>query len=86
MDCLGCGNSVDVCPGNPKPDKALQMVDLESQMKEADNWNWCVENVKTKQHLVDIQSNLKNSWVRRLHHTIKKKSAVCQAADLFWLM
>ena len=61
MDCLGCGNCVDVCPGNPKLGKALQMVDLESQMKEADNWNWCVENVKTKQHLIDIQSNVKNS-------------------------
>ncbi len=61
MDCLGCGNCVDVCPGNPKLGKALQMVDLESQMQEADNWNWCVENVKSKQHLIDIQSNVKNS-------------------------
>ena len=61
MDCLGCGNCVDVCPGNPKLGKALQMVDLESQMQEAANWDWCVENVKTKQHLIDIQSNVKNS-------------------------
>ncbi len=61
MDCLGCGNCVDVCPGNPKLGKALTMVDLESQMAEAENWNYCVENVKTKQDLVDIKSNVKNS-------------------------
>ena len=28
---------------------------------EADNWTYCVENVKTKQHLVDIKANVKNS-------------------------
>ncbi|MCQ2323670.1 MAG: pyruvate:ferredoxin (flavodoxin) oxidoreductase [Paludibacteraceae bacterium] len=61
LDCLGCGNCVDVCPGNPKLGKALQMVDLESQMAEAANWDYCVEQVKTKQHLIDIQSNVKNS-------------------------
>ena len=61
MDCLGCGNCVDVCPGNPKLGKALTMVDLENQMAEAENWNYCVENVKTKQDLVDIKSNVKNS-------------------------
>ena len=61
MDCLGCGNCVDVCPGNPKLGKALQMVDLESQMIEAKNWDYCAEHVKSKQHLVDIQSNVKNS-------------------------
>ena len=61
MDCLGCGNCVDVCPGNPKTGKALQMVDLESQLAEAENWQYCVEKVTTKQHLVDISSNVKNS-------------------------
>ena len=61
MDCLGCGNCVDVCPGNPKLGKALTMVPLEGQETEAVNWNYCVENVKSKQNLVDIQSNVKNS-------------------------
>ena len=37
------------------------MVHLESQMAEADNWTYCVENVKSKQHLVDIKANVKNS-------------------------
>ena len=61
LDCLGCGNCVDVCPGNPKLGKALSMVDLESQMAEAANWDYCVDNVKSKQDLVDIQSNVKMS-------------------------
>ncbi|MCQ2347861.1 MAG: pyruvate:ferredoxin (flavodoxin) oxidoreductase [Paludibacteraceae bacterium] len=61
MDCLGCGNCVDVCPGNPKTGKALQMVDLQGQMAEAANWEYCVNNVKSKQDMIDIQSNVKNS-------------------------
>ncbi len=61
LDCLGCGNCVDVCPGHPKTGSALKMVPLEGQLAEAANWDYCVENVATKQHLVDIQSNVKNS-------------------------
>ena len=61
MDCLGCGNCVDVCPGNPKLGKALAMVPLEGQEAEAANWDYCVANVKSKQDLVDIQSNVKMS-------------------------
>ena len=62
LDCLGCGNCADICPGNPKKGgKALTMKHLESQLAEADNWTYCAENVKTKQHLVDIKSNVKNS-------------------------
>ena len=62
MDCLGCGNCVDVCPGNPKlGGPALKMVPLEGELHEAANWDYCVKNVKTKQHLVDIKSNPKNS-------------------------
>jgi pyruvate-ferredoxin/flavodoxin oxidoreductase len=61
MDCLGCGNCADVCPGNPKTGKALTMVPLEGQYAEADNWNYCVSKVASKQDLVDIKSNVKNS-------------------------
>ena len=53
MDCLGCGNCADVCPGNPKAGgKALTMVPLEGELKEAANWDYCVNNVKSKQDLV----------------------------------
>ena len=65
MDCLGCGNCEDVCPGNPKTGKALKMVpfnpDAEDMKKEAANWNYMVKNVKTKQDLVDIKQSPKNS-------------------------
>jgi pyruvate-ferredoxin/flavodoxin oxidoreductase len=62
LDCLGCGNCADICPGNPKKGgKALTMKHLESQLAEAANWTYCVENVKSKQHLVDIKANVKNS-------------------------
>ena len=65
LDCLGCGNCADVCPGNPKKGKALTMVpfnpDAEEMKKEAANWDYLVKNVKSKQDLVDIKSNVKNS-------------------------
>ena len=60
LDCMGCNNCVDVCPGN-KTGKALELVPIETQYDNQPNWDFCVENVKTKQHLVDIQSNVKNS-------------------------
>ncbi len=59
MDCLGCGNCVDVCP--KKDAEALKMVPFdpssEDAVKEANNWNYCVKNVKSKQDLVDVTSN-----------------------------
>ena len=61
LDCLGCGNCADVCPGKPATGPALQMVPLETQMAEADNWEYCVSKVKTKQNLVDIKQSPKNS-------------------------
>jgi len=62
LDCLGCGNCADVCPGNPKKGgKALTMKPLESQLNQAENWTYCADQVKSKQHLVDIKANVKNS-------------------------
>ncbi|MDD4822084.1 MAG: pyruvate:ferredoxin (flavodoxin) oxidoreductase [Bacteroidales bacterium] len=60
LDCLACGNCADVCPGN-KGGKALEMKPLETQLFEAANWEYVSKNVKSKQHLVDIKSNVKNS-------------------------
>ena len=60
LDCLACGNCADVCPGN-KEGKALTMVPLEGELPQAANWDYCVKNVKSKQNLVDVKSNPKNS-------------------------
>ncbi len=60
LDCLGCGNCVDVCPGN-KQGKALEMKSLESRMEDVPNWDYCVEHVTSKQSLLDVKANPKNS-------------------------
>jgi len=73
LDCLGCGNCVDVCPGKLAKNevgekikvKALKMVAFdptsEADKVEAANWEYCVKNVTSKQDLVDIKANVKNS-------------------------
>ena len=64
LDCLGCGNCTDVCPGM-KGEKALTLVafnpDSDKMKKEAANWDYLVKNVKSKQDLVDIKQSPKNS-------------------------
>ena len=60
LDCVGCGNCADVCPGN-KNGKALAMVPFTHDEQQISNWNYLTKNVKTKQHLVDTKSNVKNS-------------------------
>ena len=60
LDCLGCGNCVDVCPGK-KGVKALEMKHIEGQLDQDKNWEYCVNEVKNKADLVDVKSNVKNS-------------------------
>ncbi len=60
LDCLGCGNCVDICPGR-KGQNALKMVSIESQLENQKNWDWMLENVTSKAHLVDTKLNVKNS-------------------------
>ena len=62
LDCLGCGNCADVCPGNPKAGgPALKMVHIEDELDEAANWDYLVKNVASKQNLIDVKANVKNS-------------------------
>ena len=60
LDCLGCSNCVDVCPGK-KGVKALEMKPLETQLDKKKEWDYCVKGVASKQDLVDIKLNVKNS-------------------------
>ena len=60
LDCLGCGVCVDICPGR-KGENALRMVPIETQYEEQKNWDYMVENVTSKAHLVDTKLNVKNS-------------------------
>ena len=60
LDCLGCGNCVDVCPGK-KGNKALEMKHTESQLDQDKNWEYCVKEVSNKKDLVDVKLNAKNS-------------------------
>ncbi|MDO4553255.1 MAG: pyruvate:ferredoxin (flavodoxin) oxidoreductase, partial [Bacillota bacterium] len=39
LDCMGCGNCADICPAK---EKALVMEPLESQAKEAANWDYAM--------------------------------------------
>ncbi len=66
LDCLGCSNCVDVCPGKKNKEtgeveKALVMKPLETQLNVQKEWDYCVANVASKQHLVDVKANVKNS-------------------------
>ena len=70
LDCLGCGNCADVCPGKKnretgEVEKALKMVpfnvDAPDMIQEAKNWEHLAKEVTSKQHLVDIKQSPKNS-------------------------
>ncbi|SET23847.1 pyruvate:ferredoxin (flavodoxin) oxidoreductase [Prevotella sp. kh1p2] len=64
LDCTGCGNCADVCPGK-KGEKALGMTPFifgeEEATKRAANWEYMMKNVKSKQDLVDIRQSPKNT-------------------------
>ncbi|MGL6022587.1 MAG: pyruvate:ferredoxin (flavodoxin) oxidoreductase, partial [Chitinophagaceae bacterium] len=60
LDCLGCDNCANACPGN-KGGTALEMVDIETQYEEQKNWDFLVKEICSKAHLLDITSNVKNT-------------------------
>lgn len=56
-DCTGCGSCVNACLSK---EKALVMKPLETQLSEAENWNYAVEEVSVKKDAVsdrDVRSS-----------------------------
>lgn len=60
LDCMGCGNCADVCPGN-KNGKALTMKPLTTQTEQQPLWDYSRKTVTNKAHLVNVRANVKNS-------------------------
>jgi pyruvate-ferredoxin/flavodoxin oxidoreductase len=60
LDCTGCGNCAEVCPGN-RGTKALEMKPLESQMNQKEVWDYASENITYKDTVVPKEQNVKNS-------------------------
>ena len=60
LDCTGCGNCADVCPGK-KGATALTMKPLESQMAENELWNYASANITYKDNYAPKEQNVKNS-------------------------
>lgn len=53
LDCTGCGNCADICPGK-KGNKALAMTPIaEEAEKEAPNWRYAIKEVTIKDDLMD---------------------------------
>jgi pyruvate-ferredoxin/flavodoxin oxidoreductase len=58
LDCTGCGNCVEVCPSK---EKSLVMKSLESQMDQAEVWNYMDSKVTYKDNIVEKDKSVKNS-------------------------
>ncbi len=56
LDCTGCNNCVDTCPAKTK---ALVMRPLDTQLKEAENWEKVIKTVGYK-NVVDKTKSVKN--------------------------
>ncbi|MDR2409648.1 MAG: pyruvate:ferredoxin (flavodoxin) oxidoreductase, partial [Bacteroidales bacterium] len=55
LDCMGCSNCADICPAKTK---ALEMKPLETQLAEAERWDYIVKHVTYKDNLVDKTANI----------------------------
>ncbi|WMJ78230.1 MULTISPECIES: pyruvate:ferredoxin (flavodoxin) oxidoreductase [unclassified Sedimentibacter] len=56
LDCTGCGNCADICPGK-KGNKALVMTPIAEEIeKEVSNWKYAIDKVSIKDGLMDKTS------------------------------
>jgi len=56
LDCTGCGNCADICPGK-KGNKALVMTPIAEEVSAGGpNWKYAIENVTIKDGLMDKMS------------------------------
>jgi len=60
LDCVGCGNCADICPAK---EKALIMKPLETQLKEAESWDYAV-SLPVRDDLMNINT-VKGSQFRQ---------------------
>ena len=57
MDCTGCGNCADICPGKGPDKKALIMKPIECQLEhEVPNWEYAEEKVGYKENVMPAKT------------------------------
>lgn len=72
-DCTGCGSCVNICPSK---EKSLIMKPLASQLKEAENWTFGVEEVAIKKSAVNSKT-IKNSQFAKPYFEFSGACAGC---------
>ena len=72
-DCTGCGSCVNMCPAK---EKALVLKPLESQLPEAPNWEYGVEQVAIKKDAVNSRT-VKNSQFAKPYFEFSGACAGC---------
>ncbi|MCL2027193.1 MAG: pyruvate:ferredoxin (flavodoxin) oxidoreductase [Bacteroidales bacterium] len=58
LDCMGCGNCVDICPAKTK---ALEMKPIATQEAEIERWNYIDKTIPYRSELTDKFKNVKSS-------------------------
>lgn len=77
MDCTGCGNCADICPGKGPEKKALVMQPIDSQVEtEVPNWAYAEEKVGYKENIMSPKT-VKGSQFKKPLHEFSGACAGC---------